>query len=52
MCIGWAVMFFHRLKKTVCTAENHGLQTGFYQHNSFFRGGVRCGLHSLRKEKF
>lgn len=37
MCAGWAVMFFYRLKKPVCTAENHGLQTGFYQYNSFLR---------------
>lgn len=41
MRAGWAVMFFRRLKKLVCTAENHGLQTGFYQYNSFLR---QCSL--------
>ena len=41
MCIGWGVMFFYRLKKPVCTAENNGLQTGFYQYNNFLR---QCSL--------
>ena len=48
MCTGWAVMSFRRLKKPVCTAENHGLQTGYYQYNNFFGAAARTGCPMLQ----
>ena len=52
MCIGWAVMFFRRLKKPVCTAENHGLQTGYYQYNNFFGAAFAAGCIHCEKGNF
>ena len=52
MCIGWAVMFFRRLKKPVCTAENHGLQTGYYQYNNFFGAAFAAGCICCGKGDF
>ena len=52
MCIGWSVMFFRRLKKPVCTAENHGLQTGYYQYNNFFGAAFAAGCIHCEKATF
>lgn len=52
MCIGWAVMFFRRLKKPVCTAENHGLQTGYYQYNNFFGAAFAADCIHCEKGNF
>ena len=52
MRAGWAVMLFHRLKKPVCTAENHGLQTGYYQYNNFFGAAFAAGCIHCEKGNF
>lgn len=48
MRAGRAMGLFHCLKKPVCTAENHGLQTGLYQYNNFFGAAARTGCPMLQ----
>ena len=52
MCAGRATGLFRRLKKPVCTAENHGLQTGYYLQNSFFAAAFTAACIHCEKGNF